>query len=909
MSVFSPLFIRQLAVLIFLSFTLTNNAISLESSERESIAVFASDNDLNVGSHIQWLEDPDGIISFAEVRQLDNNRFTPSDGHTFSKGYTSVSYWLRFELDFKEGSLNKNWLLEIPFPVLDYVSLYSPNANGSYEINQTGDRLPFKQRDMDLTNFVFFLDPLPQKNVYFLHVRTQDSLQVPLTLWQQEAYPKHNAIVAGWQGVYFGCMFVMILYNLFIYISIRDTTYLYYICYITFCTAFQAGIQGYSFEYLWPDNTWWANVNIPFFAGVALFSATLFSRNVLDTKSLTPTLDKILISISCFLFCTLPIMLLADYGFGVVFTVIVSFIFFNVVFFTAIICIMKGSRTAKMFTAAWSLFLVSGSISMLAFTGILPPDFFNMHAMQIGSAIEVVLLSMVLADRINYLEQEKAELEAESKRVLAQANKHLEDSNKLKGEFIATISHEVRTPMNGVLGSAQLLADTALNSRQANYVNTINGSAQGLLDILNNILDYSKIEAGKLDFEHVEFDLEKVVDECASLFAAQSEQSGVDFFVCIHKGSPSRIIGDPVRFKQILVSLISNAFKFTNEGQVIVHVKMQSGANSHLLLVEIEDSGIGLSEEQKDIIFQPFMQIDSTTARKFGGTGLGLAICKKLTHLMGGNIGVRSTLGQGSTFWFNSLIDVAKEGRDIKVHSGAKAYVLLNNKRQESLLKSQLKDWGLLLNNEVTEDSNTVIFTDESNLSAIEPCLQTDNIIVVGNCLTKHKNIRSPITTSKLYAALSSGPYLPENLISISPKSATSNIFPQLKVLAVDDNSVNRMVINGLLRKFEISADIAKSGEEAVRLASNLSSSYDLILMDIEMPGKDGYDATRDIRSFEKKQGLEPKPIVAISAHAVKEYKGKALDSGMNDFLSKPVDQDVLYKILEGISLTKQAEI
>jgi signal transduction histidine kinase/CheY-like chemotaxis protein len=870
-------------------------------------SVTADDISINLGPDIQWVKDNTNSLTLEHVQRLPQEAFSKGSQYIFNRGYTSSGYWLRFRLNIPKELTNSPWLLEIPFPLLDYVALYSPDKNNAYSVIITGDRRPFSQRDLDTTDFVFKLTPEQEDNVYYLHVKTKDSLQVPLHLWHVDHFPKHNAYVNGLQGIYFGIMIVMILYNLFIYLSVRERSYLYYISYISTFTLFQASIQGFSFEYLWPNETRWANISIPFLGVLSLFFASLFARNILQTHLFIPKFDKVLILIAASLFCTLPVVLFADYDVGIIVALFCTFIFFNLVLVTSCLTAFKGNRIAKVFVVAWAIFLVSGVISMLGVLNVLPLKYSSLVALQIGSAIEVILLSLVLADRINIIKKEKVEIEEKSRETLLQANIELENSNRLKDEFIATISHEIRTPMNGVLGSAQLLLDTQPNDYQLLYIDTINRSGQTLLEIINNILDYSKIEADKLELEPIEFELEEMVNESVEIFSILARQNNVKLFVRIHRNAPKRIISDPVRFKQILLNLISNAFKFTSRGQVVVNVQLSENSNNKLY-IEVEDSGCGLTYQQQNILFQPFVQVDSSSSRKKGGAGLGLAISKRLTRLMQGDIGVHSLPGKGAKFWFTATIKIIEKERNNQFFSDKSVCVLLTSKYQETLIQEQLQDCKVnIIGRDMLKYNNAInVISDNTNLQELLSLgIPAKNIIIMSDSQHKINEdiqiIKSPITPQKLRHALQyceaplSKPCLADNQKKTEKNTPA---FSQLRVLAVDDNGINRMIIKKMLSKYKVEADIAVGGLNAMEFIREQKNHYDLILMDIEMPVKDGYQTTDDIRQYEREQDLSPCKIVAVSAHSMKESRGKALLSGMDDFLSKPIDQNALIDVL-----------
>jgi len=508
-----------------------------------------------------------------------------------------------------------------------------------------------------------------------------------------------------------------------------------------------------------------------------------------------------------------------------------------------------------------------------------------------------------------------------------------ESAAKAKADFLANMSHEIRTPMNAIIGLCHLALKTDLNARQEDYVRKIGQSGQHLLGIINDILDFSKIESGKLAIERVEVQLDRVLENVANLVAEKASHKGLELLFDVASDVPMDLLGDPLRLGQILVNYANNAVKFTEKGEVVVGIRLAERKGDELMLrFEVRDTGIGLTPEQQAKLFQSFQQADSSTTRKYGGTGLGLAISKSLAQLMGGEVGVESVYGQGSTFWFTARLSVGEPRRarmpspDLRgkkvlvVDDNQAAREMLSDMLRSMTLRVELAEDGLQAIDKVVQchrdgDPVEVVFMDWQmpGLNGIEAAAKIMDLRiaeqpyqVLVTAYGREDSIDAALAQgmSEVLTKPVSGSHLMDCMMRLfGPERSGAHLvklggpvpvdgFAGLSVLLVEDNDLNQQVAKEILADAGMLVDVAEDGAVALRMVQG--NSYDIVLMDMQMPVMDGVTATREIR----KLGISALPIIAMTANAMQADRDACMDAGMNDFLSKPIDPDEMFRVM-----------
>ncbi|MEB0043201.1 7TM diverse intracellular signaling domain-containing protein [Pseudomonas sp. MH10] len=611
---------------------------------------------LPLGRAVQVFEDVTGDATIEEVSDPTlQGRFRDLNAEALNAGYSRSAYWLKVDLQFRPEHLDArpDWLLEMAYPPMDHVDLYTADASGRFRLAwQTGDMLPFSSRQIKQNNFLFDLN-LPPDEVKTLYVRVagHGSIQAPLALWSSHAYIEAQPARIYVLGLIYGMLVGMLIYNLFIYIGVRDTSYLYYILYIASFGLYQISVNGAGIEFFWPNNPWWANASTPFLVGSAVFFASQFSRHFLQTPSLNRWLDRSLKLLMAFAAVVMVLSVTMDYGVALRLATGLVLLFTLVIVATGITAKVRGLRVARYYIVAWSVFLSGGLINAFMLMGYLPNNFLTMYSSQIGSVLEVALLSLALADRINMMREQQAQILFEAGQKLERLNQKLETSNRLKDEFLATLTHELRTPMNGVIGSLELMQMMPMDSEFQLYQQTAANSAQDMMGMVNGILTLTELQAGKLYAVNEPFSLRWLVAELRRQYVSEAQAKHLSFFIELDEALPDSLLGDVSKLQQCIGCLLDNAIKFTKTGSVSVRITGKSDyLQTHTVLIEVIDSGIGFGRLDEAALYQTFFQVDGSMTREYGGLGIGLAICRQLIGLMGGTLSHQSEPGRGSCF-------------------------------------------------------------------------------------------------------------------------------------------------------------------------------------------------------------------------------------------------------------------
>ncbi|MDF0731447.1 7TM diverse intracellular signaling domain-containing protein [Pseudomonas entomophila] len=656
---------RYLLIVLLGCLPMLAGAVDFDSATRQ----------LPLGKLMQVFEDREGTATIAQVSAPTfAGRFRQHDQDVLNAGYSTSVFWIRLDLrPVGPPAAPRQWLLELAYPPLDHLELYLPDGQGGYRLaRRTGDALPYDSRQILQNNYLFELPLVAgQPTTAYLRLHSEGSVQAPLTLWSTDAYIEAQPTRLYVLGMIYGVLLVMLVYNLFIYLSVRDVSYLYYIFYIASFGLYQVSVNGAGVAYFWPDNPWWTNAATPLFIGAAGLFGCQFARSFLKLGRLSRGLDRLLLLLMGAGVLVVVLAVSMPYGVALRMATGLALAFTVSIFAAGVFAWRRGVRVARWFVVAWSAFLLGGLVNTLMVLGYLPNVFLTMYASQLGSALEVALLSLALADRINSLREEQARALRDTGRTLEHLNQQLARSNRLKDDFLATVTHELRTPMNGVIGSLELMQTVPMGAEQAQYHRTATGSAQDMMAMVDDILILTELQAGRLRAHGAPFSLRRLLQELRAGYAGQVLGKGLYLSVDIPDDLPDGLVCDAQKLARCLACLVDNGLKFTHQGGVMIQARGRwAGPDSLVLSLTVSDSGIGFEDLDQAILYQRFFQVDGSMTRRYGGLGIGLSICRQLGELIGARLSHESTRGLGSRFELSLTVAVAQ----LQVPSGHVAH-------------------------------------------------------------------------------------------------------------------------------------------------------------------------------------------------------------------------------------------
>ncbi|RAI94046.1 hybrid sensor histidine kinase/response regulator [Algoriphagus yeomjeoni] len=755
-------------------------------------------------------EFPISIHHLAEIAQIDSGDYTleellekenslafnPLKNTITDLGFTDKTYWLRFSLE-NDSDEEKTYFLETGRPITDVVHLYQLSQGAVVSDQLSGDLIKFEDRPFQHRKLIFPITIAPNSTskFYIKYQSDGEVVSLPLLLNDTSSLVNSSFFNQLIFGFFYGILFIASVMYLFFYFGMRESSFLFYVAYVVSIALLHLNLDGYFFQYITLEPGWFANRSLLIFATLSSLALCGYSYVYIEVVRLSIIIKRSYqVLIVSHLFLLLAILAYSA-GQAVYYPAvnILGVLTLALIITTIFNCYLAKLPIDYFFTIGIACLTLGFVIFILNNFSLIPNSFFTANASKIGTGAEIIFLSLSMANRIRLLKTEKEEMQEI-------ALLRSEESNEMKSYFLSNMSHELRTPLNAILGLSKSIISSTDDPTIKNNLEVIQFSSMSLLGSINDILDYSKIEKGDLKLANVEFDLYKIIQELKVVTNLKSREKGLEFIYEERNSIKTKLVGDPIRLKQIISNVLDNATKFTQKGQVKLSINTEEVRGNKLRIsLDIEDTGVGISKEKLDRVFDSFSQEQINDKRKYGGFGIGLCIVKALVDLHHGKIEISSLKNKGTQVRINLELEKA----------------IVNSQNQEMMTPAQSEK------------------------------------------LMKDKHL-----------------------------------------LVVEDNMVNQLVIKSILRKWKgVTFDFANHGLEALEAMN--SKMYDAVLMDLQMPEMDGYEATEQIRSGNSGMNSRNIPIIAVTADTTEKTKARVFAIGMDDYITKPIDADLLYSSVE----------
>lgn len=832
-----------------------------------------------------------------------------------------TTHWFRFSLR-NAGGHELSRILFLDFPLLDSVMLYGAvPGQGFRQLAVTGDSEAWSRRPLKVRSLALPLDvPAETSREFLVGIRSSSPVIFAAELQPAEAFWSGMSRAQFWQGIFYGVMALLVAYSLFLYATARERSFLLYALMVLATLFSLVCLDGLAFELL-PVRPLVQNLLLPFGLALADLLYLRFALHYLRIPSGSPE-GRLNGGLTLAGLLAFPALLMLGPSYGSLAVLVVNVAVAAWTLQQGLACHAGGRREGTYFVVAWGVFLVNAVMAVLLVLGVLPWTDLFVPVLRAGVAGWAILLLLGLGLQLRQRREAEASRREEALFVQAQT--------EARSKFLAMVSHELRTPMNGVLGMAELLKTTGLNTEQSRILMTMEASGQAVLEVIDDVLDHARIEAGRMELELAPLDLDMLVEECLDLFKARIYKQQLTLLCSIDPAVPTEVVGDAERLRQVLINLLSNAVKFTSRGSIEVRVTSVQSGQDALLALAVRDTGIGITAEQRESIFSSFMLVAPDNVR-YSGTGLGLSISRELCQLMGGDLTLESEPGQGSVF--RALVRVAPMSR--ARHRGnwpadqppVRLLLVEGDERFNEVMVTEAAMPGFSLESATTGEAafarlmeaaaagtpfglvaTALQLPDMNGLTlhgriAREPALRGCQTLlfsmpqlqpspgVLVHAGVAHAFERPVLARELRQAALAVVRRQPDEVVPVRVETLQ---YPGLRVLVAEDNRTNQVVIQGMMRRFGIHAELVENGEQAVAACRRARPTFDIILMDCEMPVMDGYEATREIRRLESAEGRTRVPIVAISAHVTQHHIDNCYAAGMDDHIPKPLNLRVL---------------